>query len=972
MNESLMMRNNRNENQNFDNQTYDNQTILNQTFENFTYQEKLDHCVLYDINLSIKKGEFVGVFGEVSSGKSSLLHAIMNNLLLVESISDIDNEEIKNDKGHKIIINGEVSYTSQIPWVKNETIRNNIIFFNEFDEQRYQDTLRYSQLLDDLEKLPGKDQTEIGEKATNLSGGQRARISLARAIYVCKSIYLFDDPLAALDKNVADKVFFECFQNYLAKSTRILATQNLKYLPYFDRIIWLNRGEIIFNGKFSQLLQEEFFRDFSQEILLIQSSQKQTNAASNDGDLNSQECNKYGNQSSSDISTKDSLLITGQYKIVENENFEEEKEIKDVKNIFNRRRSLIAKLYNESNHDTEKDKENIKLIPNASRRKSVLSIKFMIPSENKTNSKRETNKDLIKKKSCKSIKFVDQEKENNEYNKNLVEEEKAQIKIVDPAEKNVNNTISHKLIVDEDREIGEIKHEIFIKYFYYMGGIKLFFFVFSTMLLWQAFNILSNFSLADWTREIKGETNNSNWIYFLKYSTLSLLGCLCIFLQPWMLSRGSIESAKALHKDIICSLIKAPINLFYDITTKGPLLNRLSRELEGVFYSMFNLGYFLVCFFTCFGCIFVVAFYQYYLLILVPILVKLGMIVYSYFINTNMDLRRLEGVSRSKIVNAISETIDGLVQIRVFDKQNDYKNKFYTIIDDNMKINIFINGCFGWFIMYMGLMILFFFVILLILIILFQNSFDSQAIALVLIYCSKLQSNIINIFLSFIDFKNDMISMERCLKLTDIPQENSYIVEKDEYLIDNNKKKNSSIENKDKNQAYGIKAKLWPEKGQVDFLNYSVKYRPDCNFVLNKMTITLLPGEKIGIIGRTGCGKSTICNALFRILEPAGGTILIDGEDIAKIGLSKLRRNITIIPQEPCIFKGSLRYNIDPLNVFCDSEIENVLKMIGYNYANEEEGIYKEIGEGNVLSIGEKQLISICRAILRVNINTIR
>lgn len=157
--------------------------------------------LLSDVNISIKKGEFVGIFGEVGAGKSSLIQAIMNNLIIIPSDSD------QNLNKNKIIINGDIAYSAQIPWISNETIRNNILLFNNYNEKRYKETLEVCQLIEDLQKFPGKDQEEIGEKAINLSGGQRARISLARAIYQDKSIYLLDDPLSALDKNVGDKIF---------------------------------------------------------------------------------------------------------------------------------------------------------------------------------------------------------------------------------------------------------------------------------------------------------------------------------------------------------------------------------------------------------------------------------------------------------------------------------------------------------------------------------------------------------------------------------------------------------------------------------------------------------------------------------------------------------------------------------------------------------------------------------------------
>ena len=191
-----------------------------------------------------------------------------------------------------------------------------------------------------------------------------------------------------------------------------------------------------------------------------------------------------------------------------------------------------------------------------------------------------------------------------------------------------------------------------------------------------------------------------------------------------------------------------------------------------------------------------------------------------------------------------------------------------------------------------------------------------------------------------------MISLERCLQYTKIKSEAPSIIRpKDDELIKSN----------------------WPSKGTIKFENYSVKYRPNTEIVLKKLNFEIGSNEKVGVVGRTGSGKSTICLCLFRILEPLEGTIYIDNEDITKIGLDILRKNLTIIPQDPCLMEGSLRYNIDPFDLKEDEEIISILKKIGFEYTETDEQILNRKIEqgGSNLSVGEKQLICIARAILR-------
>jgi ABC-type multidrug transport system fused ATPase/permease subunit len=193
-------------------------------------------------------------------------------------------------------------------------------------------------------------------------------------------------------------------------------------------------------------------------------------------------------------------------------------------------------------------------------------------------------------------------------------------------------------------------------------------------------------------------------------------------------------------------------------------------------------------------------------------------------------------------------------------------------------------------------------------------------------------------------YENSMIGYERCVEYTKCPSEAPL-----KNILDD------SLSN-------------WPNKGKIEFLNFSVKYRPDTEIVLKNLSFVIQGNEKVGIVGRTGSGKSTITLCLFRILEATEGRIMIDDVDISTIGLDKLRKSLTIIPQDPALIEGSLRYNIDPLDKYSDSDIMKVMEKIGFDYIvkRSNEGLYQEIAEGGSnLSVGEKQLICITRAILR-------
>lgn len=193
---------------------------------------------LHEINFIAERGTLSAIIGQVGSGKSSLLHLIVDELPLSSGT---------------IQLSGKIVYASQEPWVFASSIRQNIIFGLPIDRKRYQEVIRVCQLEEDFAKFPFGDKTHIGEKGTTLSGGQKARINLARAIYVDADIYLLDDPLSAVDSHVGKKIFQNCICGFLKNKTRILVTHQLQYLKDVDRIFLLNNGIIEMNGNFNDL-----------------------------------------------------------------------------------------------------------------------------------------------------------------------------------------------------------------------------------------------------------------------------------------------------------------------------------------------------------------------------------------------------------------------------------------------------------------------------------------------------------------------------------------------------------------------------------------------------------------------------------------------------------------------------------------------------------------------------------------------
>jgi len=199
--------------------------------------------VLSDVNLHISPGSLGAIVGPVGSGKSSLCAAILN-------------ESVLGENSH-ITLNGKVAYASQTAWILNKTVRENILFGLPYDETRYKKVIDACCLRHDLEILEDGDMTEIGERGINLSGGQKQRISVARVAYSDADVLIFDDPLSALDPEVAEKVFDKCIIGMLKGKTRLLVTNQLQYLARCDSIIALGKkGKVLEQGTYDDLMKD--------------------------------------------------------------------------------------------------------------------------------------------------------------------------------------------------------------------------------------------------------------------------------------------------------------------------------------------------------------------------------------------------------------------------------------------------------------------------------------------------------------------------------------------------------------------------------------------------------------------------------------------------------------------------------------------------------------------------------------------
>ena len=477
-----------------------------------------------------------------------------------------------------------------------------------------------------------------------------------------------------------------------------------------------------------------------------------------------------------------------------------------------------------------------------------------------------------------------------------------------------------------------------------MGGVAYIIGIVIIVCLWQANKGGSDLWLAYWSEEENQSKNK--WIFFSVFSSLGIASVIFMFFRICMLTRGVIRLGRDVHRDMVEKLIKAPINLFHETIPRGQIYNRLSKDLDQMNFSMWALGDLLISLLSVIGAFVLCGIYDPFSLLYMPVVFIAGYFVTRFYLRGSRPLTRISSISRSPILNIISETLPGNPTIRAFQLEYFYKENYYNKINNSLNINLISRGTGIWFQEMFKFISIFYLTYLVLKTILDEDKVTAQSCSIVFTYSVLLQEYLGNIFNRCANLENDMISMERCCKYMGIIQERpSHIPEVDDDLIQEE----------------------WPKNGEIEFKNFSVKYRPETEIVLKNISFHILPREKVGVCGRTGSGKSTICLCLFRILESYEGQIFIDNVDIATIGLDLLRSNITIIPQDPCLLEGTLKYNIDPFNKIEGSEIIQILKDIGFDYTETDDKIMDKMIEpgGANLSVGQKQLVCIARALLR-------
>ncbi|KAK0432840.1 P-loop containing nucleoside triphosphate hydrolase protein [Armillaria borealis] len=499
----------------------------------------------------------------------------------------------------------------------------------------------------------------------------------------------------------------------------------------------------------------------------------------------------------------------------------------------------------------------------------------------------------------------------------------------------------------EHMEQGRVKTHVYSEYIRAASktGFSLFL---AAIVAQQASSVLGNLVLRSWGEHNREMGSNAGMLkYLIIYGAVSLSSILlggAAAILMWVLC--SLRSAKRLHDAMLESLMHAPLS-FFELTPTGRILNLFSRDTYVVDQILARAIQNLCR--TLAVCVFIVlvigSSFPLFLLSVIP-LGYFYLQVMKYYLATSRELKRLDAVSRSPIFAWFSESLAGLSTIRAFNQGSLFIAANQRRVDRNQICylsSISVNRWLSVRLEAVGATIIFL-VATLAMVALITTGVDAGLVGLVLSYALNATSSLNWVVRSASEVEQNIVSVERILHQSEV------VPEAPHELPDS--------------KPDGP----WPSKGGVEFSHYSTRYRPDLDPVLKDITMTIKPSEKIGVCGRTGAGKSSLLLALFRIIEPTEGTILIDGVDITKIGLHDLRSSISIVPQSPDLFEGTLRENIDPVGEHVDADIWVALGQAHLKTYVESlpEGLDAPVREGgSSLSSGQRQLLCFARALLR-------
>ncbi|GAA6053294.1 hypothetical protein JCM3770_006670 [Rhodotorula araucariae] len=766
-----------------------------------------------DLNLRFPEGQFSIVLGPVGSGKTTLLLSLLGETNRLSGSAFLPSPVVRTTDTDPAVLTETTAFAAQSPWLMSATIRDNIVFGAHYNAKRYQATLEACALLPDLKQFDLGDETEVGEKGTVLSGGQKARISLARAIYSSAKYVLLDDVLSAVDSHTAQHLVEKCLTgSTMRHRTCVLVTHAVDLcLPYAEYVVTLDQGAVVSAGPPDTLSQSRLLALEKEQDAHARAEEVQATAS-----------------------------------------------------------TIEAIAEGETDQAVLKQQEE-------DRKKRVDALK-LIKEETQAQGSVNPEVYLLYLKALGAWKFA-----------------------------------IGAFFIFVGAQLADIAVSLALRYWAASFDVKEESFhavavstLHHSMRRWQSVpaHIATYLYPGNDTIRATGiiedhETDSDFWL--VVYCLLAVVNLTLMTGRVAYFSWGGIQASRRIYRQLIVRILQAPIR-FFDSTPTGRILNRLSKDMETIDQELPSTAlYLLLEILMIIGIIGTVSTALPSFLVAGVLISIFYWVLGQIYLASSRELKRFESVTRSPIFSVFGESLQGVATIRAYGDASRFMKQIFGLLDDNNRPFFTLWAVNRW--------------------LSFRVDTAAGAVSLIaalfVIFARKMDPALAGFVMSFA-----MAFADRALWTTrlwsQLEMQANSVERVQEYL-----------ELEQENQG-GVKPPaIWPTRGAtIEVKNLTAAYAPGLPNVLKDVSFTVKGGEKIGIVGRTGSGKSSLALSFFRFIEPRSGSITIDGLDINSLRLEDLRSRLTIVAQEAALFKGSLRFNLDPFAQHSDRDVWDALRRV--------------------------------------------
>ncbi|KAM0420337.1 hypothetical protein ACHAPT_011879 [Fusarium lateritium] len=733
-------------------------------------------AILSEVSLRIKPGELAVITGGTGSGKSLILQGILGECHVIKGTVQRPQHAIQDMTGTRSaqddcwLVKNTTAFVPQNPWMEAGTLRENILFGLPYNESRYRQVLSACALLPDLKALSDGDRTNLGSNRVNLSGGQKIRVALARALYSRADILVLDDILGAVDVGTRHHlVHFALTGDLVRGRTRVLATHHLADCLYFANHVY--RAE---NGR--------VYEEGKQRLLKTVGNPHATDAR---GHPNSQPQSEQGTHGQ-DIRGAEGQVVA----------------------------------------------------------------------------------------------------------------------------------------VDEERRSGPFKLGALGKFVQAGTGIVLITMIVVTSGAYLVLFLGRGLWIASWTRSRTAQrpptklglvvntnvqhgtdqSHDDNMFHLKIYLIISLAMCLVSTVRYFVLLKANLNASRHLFDRMLAAVISVPL-VWFDTVPIGRIINRFTADFQSIDSNIGkNLGSATSGVLQIFGIILAATLALPVMLLPALILLAASVAVCYRYLTAAREMKRLEAVARSPVLDLLLSVTAGLGTIRGFGRVACYVDKMHQAVDRRTRALWHLSLFNAWLSFRLN-MIGAVFATLAALLVVWARNLDASVAGFALSFVLQFTSATDFALRRYVSFELDMNALERILEFTE-------------------------VETEAETETGDVVPATWPTQGLVQVCHITARYRSTGPDVLRNVSLALEPGQRVGIVGRTGAGKSSLILALFRLLHLSAGSILIDGVDISTIHPRTLRSRLAIVPQDPILFSGTIRYNLDPDGQFDDSKLLDLLRQV--------------------------------------------